>query len=944
MKIRRMALIINGAERFVFCDAEKDSLAEVLRRIGLTGTKIGCNIGVCGACSVLLEGQVVRACAKKMKNVADYAKITTIEGIGSPDHLHPLQLAWMRFGGVQCGFCTPGFIVSAFALLQANPSPSREQVREWFQKHNNVCRCTGYKPLVDSVMAAAAVMRGEASPDSLHYRTPEDGEYYGSPIIRPAALAKVCGLCDYGDDIGLKLPPGTLHLAIVQPACAHHANIKSIDCSQAEQMPGVVRIVTAADIKGTNLLGAPLSHPRGRVNKATWPVLCDKKIYRWGDVVAMVAADTREHARAAAKAVKVELEQLPEYLNYLDAALPDAIRIHEEGPNIYLHQPLLKGEADTREVIAASPYSVSGSFYASREPHMPLEPDSVQAFYDEADRLTVACKAQDVYGALDYLAPALGVDKDKLRIIENPTGASFGAAVNPHSYALTAACAMVVNAPVTLTMTWEENQHFSGKRAPAYFNGRLSCDEQGRITALEADMGCDHGAYHDMAEGLTNRFIRFIGFPYSIPQVSALARMGYTNHNLATTYRGFGSPQALTCLEAMVDMLAQEKGMDPFDFRELNIARPGDLTINCYPFREYPMAAIFEKARPIYEEMKAKAAAASTAEKRRAVGVSCGGFTCTGGNGDSAAVYLELNPDGSVTNYNTWEDQGQGGDAGTVTHTLKALEALGLTPEQVHVVLNDSRDCPNSGIAGGSRCHMMVGLATIDAAGKLLAAMKKADGSYRSYEEMQAEGLATKYQGYAEIGGLGLTGLDPNTGHGDLTPTFMYGMFMADMEVDMASGKATCKSFVIVDDIGVVGNAISVEGQAFGGSSHSIGFALSENYDDVKKHANMKGAGIPYPLDVPDDMRLYHCVTPRSVGPHGSAGCSEMYQSGGHMAVINGINRACGVRIYELPATADKIKAGLDVIARGGRIEPPAPYFLGGDLYDELEEIKANPV
>lgn len=251
MNIRRIPLIINGAERFVFCDVEKDTLATLLRRIGLTGTKIGCNIGICGACSVILDGEVVRACTKKMKNIKDNSEIITIEGIGTPFNLHPLQKAWIRYGGVQCGFCSPGFIVSSYALLQKNPNPTREEVREWFQKNKNVCRCTGYKPLVDSVMAAAAVMRGEADPSTLEYQLPEDGEYYGTPVLRPAALPKVCGTCDYGDDISLKMPPGTLHLAIVMPRVAHHAKIKNIDCSEAEKMPGVVKVVTAKDIQGT---------------------------------------------------------------------------------------------------------------------------------------------------------------------------------------------------------------------------------------------------------------------------------------------------------------------------------------------------------------------------------------------------------------------------------------------------------------------------------------------------------------------------------------------------------------------------------------------------------------------------------------------------------------------------------------------------------------------
>lgn len=945
MKIRRIPLMINGAERFLFADVEKDNLATLLRRAGLTGTKIGCNKGICGACSVILDGKLVRACVKKIKSIRDHAEITTIEGIGTPNNLHPLQKAWIRYGGVQCGFCSPGFIVSSYALLQENPNPTRQEVRDWYQKNLNVCRCTGYKPLVDSVMYAVQVMRGEADPSILEYQVPEDGQYYGTPVLRPAALPKVCGTCDYGDDIALKMPPGTLELAMVMPMKYHHAKIKSIDVSEAEKMPGVVKVVTAKDIQGTNLIGVRVNHPRAKVDKPTWPVFCDDKIYRYGDAVGCVVADTREHARAAAQAVKVEFEPLPEYLNYLDAVTPDAIEIHPGFPNIYIDQPLFRGE-DPREIFETAPHVVGGSFYSTREPHLPIEPDTVQAFYDEDGMLTIACKAQGVYKQHSYIAPALGVEPKDLRLIENPTGASFGAAVNPHSYAVAGACCMAVNAPVSLTMSWEEFQHFSGKRAPHYSNGRLAADENGRIIAMECDFGCDHGAYHDMADSITNRFVRFTAFPYPIPNARGLYRTAYTNHNLATTYRGFGAPQSATFLENLTDMLAYECGMDPFDFRELNVAKPGELTVNGYPFREYCMPGIMEKGRPIYEEMCKRAEAESTPEKKRAVGVSVGGFSCTGGAADFADVRLELNPDGTVMHVGTWEDQGQGGDAGCILHTCHYLKPLGITPDQVKVYSSDTKYCPNTGMASSSRLHLMTGSATHLAAEAMLADMKKEDGTYRTYDELVAEGLPTKWDGHYEIpaADLKLVNLDPNTGEIDMSITYMYNLFIADVEVDMATGKATCKKFVIVDDVGVIGNPISVEGQAYGGASHSIGFALQENYDDVKKHANMKGAGIPYCYDTPDELEIHHCVTPRESLDHGSAGCSEGYQSAGHVAVINAIYRACGVRIFELPATPDKIKAGLDILAAGGTIEPPAPYFLGNDLYDQLEEIENNPV
>ena len=260
-KLSRKSLVINGAQRFVLYDAEKDSLALALRRLGLTGTKIGCGTGVCGACTVILNGKVTRACVVKMKRVPEFAEILTIEGIGAPGRLHPLQQAWITYGGVQCGFCTPGFIVSAYGLLQENPNPTRQEVRAWFEKNRNVCRCTGYKPLVDCVMEAAAVMRGEKTMEDITWKKGENEDYYGSRLPRPTALSKVCGLTDYGDDIALKMPEGVAYLAPVM-AGVPHARIRGIDVSAAEALPGVIKVLTARDVKGTNDISFPAVVPR----------------------------------------------------------------------------------------------------------------------------------------------------------------------------------------------------------------------------------------------------------------------------------------------------------------------------------------------------------------------------------------------------------------------------------------------------------------------------------------------------------------------------------------------------------------------------------------------------------------------------------------------------------------------------------------------------------
>ncbi len=953
MKLRKMWLNINGANRMFMCNPEKDSLADVLRRMGLTGTKIGCGTGVCGACSVVLNGKLVRSCNRKIRTVEEYSKVLTIEGIGTPTHLHPIQVAFMNYGAIQCGFCTPGFIVSTYALLLENNNPTREQVRDWFQKHLNVCRCTGYKQIVDAVMAAAKVMRGEAAIEDITFKAPKDGAYYGKPVVRPTALAKVCGLADYGDDQELKMPAESLHVAMVQPRIAHHAKILKIDISEAEKMPGVVKIVTYEDLKaagGSNIMAEGQFHERTTVMVPSRKVLCEDKIYRYGDVVALAVADTKDHARAAAAKVKVEIEQLPEYLNYLDAAMPDAMRIHEDTPNIFSMQPVLKGvglkdASKVAEVIDDSAYSVEGSFYSSREPHLSVEGDTVQAYFDEDGFLTFQCKSQGVYSSLGRIGDSLGVPKNKLRVVMNATGASFGWSTNAGDLCLAGAAAVVTKMPVALSMSYEEHQHFSGKRCPCYSNGRVACDENGKITAAEFEFGMDHGAYSWGGDDIMTKQVRFAFFPYKVPNVAGLSRIANTNHNFGVAYRSYGSPQAYTLGEALMDMLAEKAGIDPFEFRWRNIARPGDTNVNSYPFRQYPMEEIMEKMQPFYERAVKEARKNDTPELRRGVGLAWGGFNVSEGPTDSASVALELNPDNTITKYDTWQELGQGGDIGSLMVTLEALKPLGITPDRIRLVQNDTKICPDTGMSGASRTHYMDGNATIVAAEKLLGAMRKPDGAYRTYEEMVKEGIPTKYVGkYMTATTPGLCRLDPNTGIGDPTPAFTYCLNLAEVEVDTKTGKTRVIRFTCVDEVGKIGNIDAVNGQAYSGIAHSIGFALGENYDDVKKHTNIASSGLLYVKDIPDDITVIHLENYDATGPFGSSGASEAFQSSGHVAVLNAIYNACGVRIYEMPATKEKVKAGLDIIAQGGKILPPKKYFLGSDLYDELENIQANPV
>ncbi len=943
-KLTRRTLVVNGVERFFLCDPEKDTLAEVLRRNGLTGVKVGCGTGVCGACSIILNGEVKRSCTVKIGKVEEYAEIITIEGIGTPTNMHPLQQAWAFVGAAQCGFCSPGFIVSAYGLLLKNPDPTREEVREWFRKNRNVCRCTGYKPIVDAVMLAAKVMRGEATMADITYNEAEEKDIYGSSRPRPTAVAKACGLTDFGDDIGLRLPEGFAHLAVVL-SNVPHAKINKIDIDEAEKAEGVYKVFTAKDVKGSNNMAFPFFNPRKKGQGITdHPIIAGEKICKIGDVVAVVAADTVENARAAAKLVKQDLEVLPYYMTAPEAVAPGAMQIHNNLPNFHVVAPVQKGE-DVNEIFDNASIVAEGSFASQHEPHLPIEPDMGVGYIDEDGKYVVQIKCQNLTETLGSTAGATGVAPENLRIISNAPGGMFGYGITSPVPAILVTAMQHLDRPCSISLNYEEFNHVSGKRSGTFSNGRIAVDENGKIAACEYDIVLDHGAYTGVAPMIFNNLIS-VGFHgYNIPNMRGLARGAVSNQNFNTAYRGFGSPQIYTTTEALIDMAAEKAGIDPFEFRLNNVAREGDTTINQRPYKEYLYPELMEMARPVYTEYKAIADAAKAEGKHVGVGMSLGGFLATIGAPDSSEIGIELLANGKIMLSNTWEDVGQGGDIGSLTHAVKALSPMGVKADQIVLRMNDTKTCPDSGLSAASRQHVMTGSAIKDGAEKLMAAMRKEDGTYRTYDEMVAEGIPTSYIGHYDQLNQGIDfALNPNDGSGDKDAIFMYGINMCLVEVDVNTGKTQVLKYTTVADIGTIGNKLAVLGQAYGGLSHSIGFALSEDYNPLqKKSGSIAGCGVPTIDAIPDDFNIIFKETPRANGPYGSSGCTELFQSSGHMAVINAINNATGVRVYDLPATPDKVKAGWEKLQKGEDLTP-AKYFLGSDLDDEFDEIADNPM
>ena len=518
MGMIRKILNINGADRSFICDSEKDMLSDVIRNLGLTGTKIGCGKGQCGACNVILNGKLVRSCVTKISKVEDYSTVYTIEGMGTANNLHPIQLAWMVYGGGQCGFCTPGFVVSPKALLDENPNPTREDVRAWFQKYKNACRCTGYKPIVDAVMAAAKVMRGELTMEDLAFKLPKDGSMIGSKAPKPSAVGKVLGTTDFGADVADKVP-GMVHLAMVVPP-VNHGIIKSIDISEAEKAPGVIKVILAKDLPG-NRMSYPQTSIWALGDGCERPLICDEKVFRFGDPVAVVAAETRRQAREAAKMVRYEIEELPAYMDVLESVKPDAMEIHPGLPNLYVQKPLFKGD-DPRDIIKNAPYSVEFNFGVQRQPHFTIEPDCCNAFVEEDGTLTVMYKTHGIYMLKGLLAKTLGLPDDKVRVVLNPSGGAFGYTLSPALPCLTAACALVLGRPASFVLSYEEHIRYTGKRSPNYTNTRLACDENGKILASDTHVLIDKGCYSETGAPLINSLMKFIYNNYNMPSTRCL--------------------------------------------------------------------------------------------------------------------------------------------------------------------------------------------------------------------------------------------------------------------------------------------------------------------------------------------------------------------------------------------------------------------------------------
>jgi len=884
--MKRVTLAINGVTRSFEVDSGK-VLIDLLRDdLNLTGAKQSCDRkGQCGSCVVLINGKAVRSCLKKIVDLED-ASITTVEGLGTPEHPHLIQEAFVLSGAIQCGYCTPGLVMATKALLDENPNPEVVTIKRALAM--NMCRCTGYKKIIEAVKLSSRFIRGETTPEE--YRSNLKKGIIGVSHPRPSSMLKACGLAKFAADIK---PENALELALVH-STEHHALIKSIDTTAARKMPGVVGIMTAEDIKGTNRIrdGAPDK-----------PVLCEDKVRTLGDPIVAVAAETREQARAAAAAVRVEYERLPVMMTPEEALAPDAVQIHSHSPNLCYTQPLVKGDAES--ALADSAAVVEAEFSTQMNHQAPLEPEACVAYLDgegKEAQLVVIGRSIAIHLHMAQIKEAVGWEN--MRYKEPFAGGQFGIKASVTTEAVTAAAALHFKRPIKYVPSLKESILITSKRHPYRAKLKLAADAEGRLTALTYDFTINKGAYALGGPGNSmERSLYMLQGSYHIPNVRAFGQMVYTNNASGGAARGAGPPETIFALESAVDMLADKLGLDPLEFRKTNSLKPGQAKATGMIAEEWPFPELCAAIKPHYERAKEEAAAfnAKGGSLKRGVGLGADSFGI-GDPGDQAKLSLEIDPDDGVTIYAAVADPGEGNDS---LLTQIAAHRLGLPLEKVRLYCRDTDKTVDMGGSWGSRMTLMAGNALLNAIEQLQNAMDEV--GTKTYEGLTKAGKPTRYEGSTQ--NRGQYGFNPKTGQSDNFVSECHNIQMAEVEVNTNTGRARVIKMTAAIDAGQIINPQNFEGQLEGGMDQGVGYALREEYIHGKSTDYVT---FRFPTITDSfDMEIITRETPRAKGPMGATGIGEMTMVSTAPAVINAIKDACGVRILDLPGTPQKITAAL---------------------------------
>jgi selenium-dependent xanthine dehydrogenase len=764
-----------------------DFLREGLR---LTAAKNGCGSGACGACTVLLDGKPVRSCLTPVSKLAGKS-VVTVEGLSARER-EVYAFAFAEAGAVQCGFCIPGMVLSAKALLDHNTNPDETAIRAAIR--SNICRCTGYRKIVTAIEMAARLFRDKAPVPA-----PRSAGLLGENMHRPDAAPKTLGTGKYLDDLVFEdgIQGRMLHASAIRSAYPR-ARVLKIDAAAALAHPDCAAVLTAKDVPGNIKIGHLAFLSDYDV------MIAEGGLTRFiGDAVALVVCKRRETLDEVKALVTVDYEAL-EPLTSPEAAMADgAPLIHNKEHNILSHEHLLRGSAD--EVLAKSKYVVSRRYSVPFTEHAFMEPECAVAIPEGDDGLALYSAGQSIYDEQRECSRMLGIPPEKVHVMGQLVGGGFGGKEDMSVQHHACLAAWVLKQPVKVLLSRQESMRLHPKRHAMEMEFTSGCDENGRLTAMKAVIVSDTGAYASLGGPVLQRACTHAAGPYNYQVIDIEGRAVYTNNIPGGAFRGFGVPQSCFAMESNLNLLAEMAGISPWEIRFRNAVRPGQVLPNGQiAGGDVELEACLLAVKDVFEKAAAsgKHAGIACAFKNSGIGV---------GLPDLGRCILSV--EGGLIHIRTSAACIGQGLAAVVTQI--ACETLGLPPGHFLVEPPDTRRTPNSGTTTASRQSVFTGEATRRAALKLKEALDSAEGGLVRLEGREFYG---EYSGVTDPMGSD----KPNP-----VSHVAYG-YAATVAIIDSAGKV--EKLVAAYDIGRVVNPKSAEGQIEGGLLMGMGYALTEDF------------------------------------------------------------------------------------------------------------------
>jgi aldehyde oxidoreductase len=848
---------LNGEKTTYEGDPEADLLGYLRREKHITSAKDGCSgQATCGACLVEINGNARLACSTRMKKL-NGSKVNTLEGI--PDNVRQvIAVTFVNHGAVQCGFCTPGFMMRTHLLLKDNPTPSHNEIQQAIKGH--LCRCTGYKKIESAIADSALLLKNKLPVPEIRERGP-----VGTSAPKYQALENATGKKKYVNDMFFEgMLYGALHFS------AHpRAKILSMDTSKAREMPGVKGIYTAKDIPGKRMIG---------LIKNDWPVMVavGETTHYIGDVLAGVVAETDEQARAAAAAIQVEYEVYAPVTDPEEALKKESPLVHHKKPNLLETCKLFKG--DPEKALKLADFVISGTYTTQRIEHAFLETESAIALWEDGG-ITLYSSGQGIYEDQRQVAEIINMREKKVRVILVPNGGGFGGKEDLTVQGHAALFAKLLKKPVKVTLNREESIRMHPKRHPVTISITLACDENGVLTAMKMRAVGDTGAYASVGTKVMERIAGHATGGYYIPNIDLEALTVYTNNIPSGAMRGFGANQAAFALESCIDELCKLGEFDRWQFRYDNALTDGLTTATGDHVRGVGIIECLNALKDKYYENKF-------------TGLACAIKNSGIGNGmkDFSDVIIEIVSPEKIILQHGWTEMGQG------IHTV-AIQTLchetGINPDIIEVVV-DTNAGIKTGMTTSSRATVLLGNAIIDACKKLKKDLKKRE---------LARLAGRKYKGRWECNWTS----KPSSRKRKSVTHYSYG-YAAQLVVLDINGNI--KKVYAAHDAGKIYNPIMFEGQIEGAVHMGLGYALSEDLpmeNGQLVSSKLKDCGILRAHETPP-IEVIGIEVPDPVGPYGAKGLGEIGLIPTAAAVANAFAKYDGIRRTKLPLKPIKNK------------------------------------